>query len=443
MRRKVPVLRRFAITMSVLWAVSAMADDRVVQQLRWDQQFQFKGDDAARREGHDRYAGLDVEARSAMTAVIIPQKPVGTSARADTLPVGDFQAKEVTTLTRYQFVELGQVNQTQWARMHKSVAGAGLATDSFDAMSFVINPQRIQQDRLAQYFTVAVVASAVAVLMLLGTIGWNVALRRHVSQRALLLTRETEERRRAVHLLRVNQARLADVQRIARIGNWESDLATGSLWWSDEVYRIFGLDPDRFTPTLEGLLDLVYPADRASVEEAVRRNRQAGTEENYEHRIVRPDGEVRFVQEQTEAMTDEVGRSVRLLGTVQDITDRWSADLARREAESAVRRSRDELEMEVHERTHHMQQEITERRYAEAALRQSEERLRMVLENVVDGIITSGDRGVILSVNPATERIFGYGPGELVGQNLSILMAGRDAEKHDSYLAYPVYTHTH
>ena len=71
--------------------------------------------------------------------------------------------------------------------------------------------------------------------------------------------------------LRENRQRLAHAQRIARLGNWEWDIATGKLWWSDEQYRIFGLDPEGFEPKYESFLETVHPDDRKGMEDVVAR----------------------------------------------------------------------------------------------------------------------------------------------------------------------------
>ncbi|MCG8407760.1 MAG: PAS domain S-box protein [Phycisphaerales bacterium] len=78
--------------------------------------------------------------------------------------------------------------------------------------------------------------------------------------------------------------------------------------------------------------------------------------------------------------------------------------------------------------------DITERKQAEKALRESESRTRAVFESIVDAIITIDERGTIESINPAARRIFGYGEEELVGQNVRMLMPAPDRDQHDSYL---------
>lgn len=124
-------------------------------------------------------------------------------------------------------------------------------------------------------------------------------------------------------------------ERIGRLGHWELDIATMELTWSDEVYRIFGVDPTTFDVTYESFLELVHPEDRdeqLSVDAAAR----AGEDVlDVEHRVVRPDGEVRVVHERATLVEGE-GEAGRLVGTVQDVTER-------RRLEDELERSRDLL----------------------------------------------------------------------------------------------------
>jgi len=119
--------------------------------------------------------------------------------------------------------------------------------------------------------------------------------------------------------------RLEEAQSIARIGNWENNLITNELYWSDVIYDIFGLDKNTFKPSESAFLDAVHPDDRELVIESVRRSEQTGLHD-VEHRIVLPDNEIRYVHELARRFYDENGNLVWLRGTVQDITDRKRAE---------------------------------------------------------------------------------------------------------------------
>src|SRR5262249_47429516 len=130
-----------------------------------------------------------------------------------------------------------------------------------------------------------------------------------------------EERKRAEAALRKSEASLREAQRIARLGNWEWNVISDELQWSDEVYSIFGLAKNEFGATYESFLERVHPADREKVEQAVAESLRNGKSYSVEHRMVRADGEARIVREQAELFRNETGKITRMVGTVQDITE--------------------------------------------------------------------------------------------------------------------------
>lgn len=131
--------------------------------------------------------------------------------------------------------------------------------------------------------------------------------------------------------LRKARSSLADAQRIAHLGSWEWDLRSGELWWSEEVHRIFGLDPERFGASYDAFVERVHPDDRALVQRAVDRA-LCGAPYALHHRVLRPDGTVRAVHEQGEVLRDASGRPIRMVGTVHDVTEQ-------RELEEGLRRT--------------------------------------------------------------------------------------------------------
>jgi PAS domain S-box-containing protein len=130
--------------------------------------------------------------------------------------------------------------------------------------------------------------------------------------------------------------RLAEAQRVAGIGSFDMDASTGAMWWSDYLYAIYGVDRARFEPTLEAVMALIHPEDRARVSAAhARVVGGLADEDAIDVRILRSDGQVREVQARSRPVLDEGGAIVRVVGTAQDVTERRLAErrLAEREAQ--------------------------------------------------------------------------------------------------------------
>lgn len=139
----------------------------------------------------------------------------------------------------------------------------------------------------------------------------------------ILYLRTNQHARRT---LAAHKKRLDEAQRISHVGNWELDLVSGTLLWSDEIYRIFEIDPDRFGASYEAFLQRVHPEERDRVGRAYSasvKNRQP-----YEiiHRLLFPDGRIKYVQEHCETFYDKQGKPLRSAGTVQDVTERVAAE---------------------------------------------------------------------------------------------------------------------
>jgi len=202
---------------------------------------------------------------------------------------------------------------------------------------------------------------------------------RHRDHLEVLVSERTIELDKSMVMLDRSQA-------IAHVGSWELDLTTNHLIWSDEVYRIFGIEPQVFGASYEAFLDSVHPGDRAAVNNAYTASVQQNKEcYGIEHRIVRRDnGEVRLMLEKCEHQRDASGNIVRSLGMVQDITER----------------------------------------------RRAEEQLRIaaVAFDSHDGMLVTDANKVILQVNQAFTRITGYSAEEAIGQTPALLRSGR----HDS-----------
>jgi len=140
-------------------------------------------------------------------------------------------------------------------------------------------------------------------------------------------------RKQAEESLRESEALLKKSQEIAHIGSWRLDLKKNELYWSDEVYRIFGLAPQEFGATYEAFLQAVHPDDRDRVDQAYKNAIQNQQPYEITHRILRPDGSVRIVHEKSEDIVDESGKTILSIGMVHDITEHVQAEEALRESE--------------------------------------------------------------------------------------------------------------
>jgi len=171
---------------------------------------------------------------------------------------------------------------------------------------------------------------------------------------------------------------LAIAQRAARLGSWDWDVSTGETHWSDETFRIFGLDRSSFLPTFEAFLSAVHEEDRERVRAAVERALQRTARYEIDHRIVLPDGTERIVREEADVVPEGVAPPRRLTGTVRDVTEvrRIDARLAR---------------------------------------------LAAIVSSSVDAIIGQTTEGVVTDWNPGAERLYGYSAREMIGTSIAAI----------------------
>jgi len=210
------------------------------------------------------------------------------------------------------------------------------------------------------------------------------------------------ERRRAEKELLSSQASLAEAQRMAQLGSWEWDLKTGGISWSDEVFRIYGYEPGEFTPSLDRLMNVVHPGDRDLVSEKMDAALHRGAPYDFTHRIVRPGGEERIIQRQAEIVYDEQDEPLRMVGTIQDITER-------KRAEEEIRELNDTLERRVEERTEQLETAVGE-------IRESEERFQSILDNYTAVVYVKDVEGRFLMVNRQFENLFHFTREEIAGK---------------------------
>ncbi|MDT8317485.1 MAG: PAS domain S-box protein, partial [bacterium] len=187
--------------------------------------------------------------------------------------------------------------------------------------------------------------------------------------------------------LRETRDRLVEAQQISHLGNWNWDILSGSLTWSDEIYRIFGLKPRESTATYEAFMDNIHPEDRQMTIDAVDHALKDDTPYNIEHRIIRPDGSVRTVNEIGKISRDSSGAAIKMTGIVHDITERVLSN---------------------------------EKLLSLTAMQEA------ILDNAGYAIISTTPEGVITSFNKAAEQMLGYKAEELIGKETPSKFHDRD-----------------
>jgi PAS domain S-box-containing protein len=118
-----------------------------------------------------------------------------------------------------------------------------------------------------------------------------------------------------------NELKLKEAQKLAKIGNWELDLINNKLTWSDEIYRIFGCEPQEFGATYDAFLDFIHPDDRDFVNNSYLNHIKSKEPYNLIHRILLANNEIKYVNERCNSDFDKKGNALRSIGTVADITE--------------------------------------------------------------------------------------------------------------------------
>lgn len=190
------------------------------------------------------------------------------------------------------------------------------------------------------------------------------------------------KREKAEEALKRNEESLKRAQAVAHMGSWDWNIVTNDLAWSDEICRIFGLQPQEFGATYDAFLARIHPEDRETVTKAVDTAIKEKKPYSIERRVSRPDGSIRIVHERGETSYGPDGAPVRMIGTVQDITER----------------------------------------------KESENQLTLaaqVFENALEGVIVTDATGAIQFANPAVLTITGYSPEEIIGRNPRVFRSDR------------------
>ena len=201
--------------------------------------------------------------------------------------------------------------------------------------------------------------------------------------------RDVTPRKLAEQELKEARYLLEEAQTTAHVGSWTSALGLGgAITWSAECYRIFGV-PAGTAMSVEAFTACVFPADRDSVERASREAVARNLPYDIEHRVLRSDGQLRWVHERARVEHDETGAPCRLLGTVQDVTERHFAE-------------------------------------------EDRARLAAIVESSEDAILSTTLGGAITSWNRGAERLYGYSAAEVMGTRVPALVPSGSAEEEQA-----------
>ncbi|MEZ5582877.1 MAG: PAS domain-containing protein [Candidatus Competibacteraceae bacterium] len=143
-----------------------------------------------------------------------------------------------------------------------------------------------------------------------------------------VLTLDLTERKRAEIALRQSEASLQQAQRIAHVGNWELDVTTRRITWSEELFRMFGFDPTDPEPAYNELFNYIHPDDRTQLQHCIDEAIHRAKPYRIDLRILRPDGSLGYLEARGQAACDQQGTVVKLVGTALDITERKRAEQA-------------------------------------------------------------------------------------------------------------------
>ncbi|MDS4022053.1 MAG: transporter substrate-binding domain-containing protein [Candidatus Competibacter sp.] len=271
----------------------------------------------------------------------------------------------------------------------------------------------VEQERWQFWLLTGLALALLAALGGIASLAWEIRKRRRME----LALRESE-RLKSDLLGKLNAA-----QRCAKIGSWDWDKVRDTVWWSDELYRIFELTPGEFTPSFEANSRYIHPDDVGAYYQVFETALQSDDALDFEIRIIANNGIVKHCNAKGVVERDRDGRPTRIFGTLMDITER-------KRAEAELDQHRHHLEEQVAARTAELEK-------ANNALDRLLQEQQAILHSPVVGIVMLEER-VMTWVNEAYATMMGYRPEELIGQPTRMFYPSETAYNEFKERAYPV-----
>lgn len=249
---------------------------------------------------------------------------------------------------------------------------------------YFLKSLRSKRDHRLEYRMVAADGRAVWFHHLMNAIPENDEPKEFVGIMVDITARKEEEER-----LLSSERRMAEAQHIAHIGSWEHDLKTNQVTWSEETYRLFGMEPSEDKMSFEAFAAHLDPGDFQRIREPLARAILERTPFSFDYGITTSDGTRKVFRDRGEVVADEAGQAIRLVGTVQDITDRKRGE-----------------DFRAH--------------------------LAAIVESSVNAIVATSLEGTITSWNAGAERLFGFAAAEVVGRSIKVIVpVDRHVEEED------------
>ncbi|MGL1894511.1 MAG: response regulator [Spirochaetaceae bacterium] len=206
-------------------------------------------------------------------------------------------------------------------------------------------------------------------------------------------------RKESERILKTSERTLVQAQKMAKLGNWELDLVNNKLYWSEEIFDIFGVDSKNFEATYETFIEIIHPDDRDKVNQVYQEHLSNKKPYDIEHRIQLKDGTIKFVRENCDSDFNLDGEPIKSRGTVQDITEKKTV-------EDEIHKLNLELEDRVKQRTNEIKI------------------LSQAVEQSSSSVVITDKNGIIIYVNKNFTDVTGYTSHESIGSKPSIIKSG-------------------